>query len=68
MPREKFNYKTNFLVLITILYYTKVDMDEEVEPVIAMPSPKNRKIHLPKPGNTVTTTVTPTEGDWMTRC
>lgn len=68
MPREKFDYNTNFLVLITILYYTKVDMDKEVEQVIAMPSPKHRKIHLPKSGNTVTTTVAPTGGGWMTRC
>jgi len=58
----------NFLVLITILYYTKEDMDKKVEQVISMPSPKNRKIHLPKSGNTITTTVTPIGGDWMTRC
>ena len=34
MPREKFNYNMNFLVLITILYYTKEDMDKKVEAAV----------------------------------
>lgn len=43
MPREKFNYDTYSIVLITILYYPKTFTDKRTERVIAMPSSKTKR-------------------------